>query len=127
MKQCRTCLSTLPIDEFFRNHRLKDGRLNHCKTCIVAKHGPGRSERAKRDRLYFQQVKVDRGCTDCGYRANPVALDFDHLPGVVKLYRVACMAGMRRALIDAEIAKCEVVCANCHRIRTNDRLGATDG
>lgn len=111
---------------FFRNRGTKDGRLNHCKKCIVDRQGPGRSERAKRDRLYFQQIKLERGCADCGYRVNAVALDFDHLPGVVKLYRIACMAGMRRDLIDAEIAKCEVVCANCHRIRTNERLGVAD-
>lgn len=72
--------------------------------------------------MYFQDIKVQRGCVDCGYNVNPVALDFDHLPGTVKLYRIACMAGLRRGTIDAEIAKCEVVCANCHRIRTNNRL-----
>jgi hypothetical protein len=44
------------------------------------------------------------------------------MPGAVKRYRVACMAGMSRKLVDAEIAKCEVVCANCHRIRTSERL-----
>ncbi|MFD7609711.1 hypothetical protein [Streptomyces sp. NPDC059828] len=103
---------------------MRDGYLNWCRECNRTRYGSGRSERAKRDRLYFQQIKLERGCTDCGYRANPVALDFDHLPGQVKLYRIACMAGMSRALIDAEIAKCEVVCANCHRIRTADRLAS---
>lgn len=66
-------------------------------------------------------MKVERGCVDCGYNAHPAALDFDHLPGTEKLYRVCTMAGMSRKLIDAEIAKCEVVCANCHRIRTAER------
>jgi len=126
MKTCLTCTEHLPLDRFYVNRGMKDGRLNHCKVCIVAKYGPGRSERAKKDRTYFQDIKVQRGCTDCGYRANPVALDFDHLPGSVKLYRVCSMAGMSRGLIDAEIAKCEVVCANCHRIRTNDRLGVNN-
>lgn len=101
---------------------MKDGRLSWCKPCTQARYAAGRAERSRRDREYFQQIKVERGCADCGYNANPVALDFDHLPGTEKLYRVCVMAGMRRELIDAEIAKCEVVCANCHRIRTNDRL-----
>ena len=122
MKTCATCLERLPLEGFYKNKGCRDGRLNHCKKCVVERYGAGRSERAKHDRLYFQQIKIERGCADCGYRTNPVALDFDHLPGATKVYRVACMAGMSRKLIDAEIAKCEVVCANCHRVRTHERL-----
>lgn len=122
MKECRDCHGLLPFDAFYKNANVSDGYLNQCKKCTVIRYGIGRSQRAKRDRAYFQQVKVDRGCTDCGYNAHAVALDFDHLPGQTKLYRIATMAGMSRTLIDAEIAKCEVVCANCHRIRTADRL-----
>ena len=122
MKVCRDCARQLPYSEFYKNSNTRDGVLGQCKKCTVSRYGKGRSERAKRDRLYFQEIKVDRGCTDCGYDTNPVALDFDHLPGHTKLYRVACMAGMSRQLIDAEIVKCEVVCANCHRIRTNQRV-----
>lgn len=122
MKKCRDCGLELPFSEFYKNRNVRDGHLNQCKKCTVARYGPGRSTRAKRDRRYFQQIKVERGCTDCGYNTNAVALDFDHLPGSVKLYRVCTMAGMSRELIDAEIAKCEVVCANCHRIRTANRL-----
>jgi hypothetical protein len=119
---CVTCQDEKPITDFYRNKGSLDGYLRRCKRCVVDRYRSGVSERAKRDRLYFQQIKVERGCTDCGYSANPVALDFDHLPGQVKVYRVCTMAGMRRELIDAEIAKCEVVCANCHRVRTNERL-----
>ncbi|MFJ6579250.1 hypothetical protein ACIQMY_25225 [Streptomyces sp. NPDC091368] len=127
MKTCRDCGLELQLSEFYKNRNVRDGHLNQCKKCTVARYGPGRSVRAKRDRLYFQRIKIDRGCADCGYNANPVALDFDHLPGAKKLYRVCTMAGMSRALIDAEIAKCEVVCANCHRIRTADRLNSAGG
>lgn len=122
MKVCRDCGERLPFSAFYRNRNTSDGHLGQCKRCTVTRYGKGRSARAKRDRRYFQQAKLERGCADCGYNAHPAALDFDHLPGVVKLYRVACMAGMSRSLIDAEIAKCEVVCANCHRIRTVERL-----
>src|SRR4051794_27027298 len=104
MKSCRDCGELLPFASFYRNTNVHDGHLNQCKKCTVQRYGPGRSERARRDREYFQQIKVERGCIDCGYNSNAVALDFDHLPGSVKLYRIACMAGMRRSLIDAEIA-----------------------
>lgn len=126
MKFCRGCEMDLPFEQFYKNACIKDGYLNWCKRCVRARYKEGTAERAKRDRAYFQQIKVEQGCTDCGYNTNPVALDFDHLPGHVKTYRIACMAGMKRSLIDAEIAKCEVVCANCHRIRTAERLAEAD-
>lgn len=122
MKVCRLCGEQKPLEDFYRNVKSADGYLQRCKPCVVQRYAAGVSRRAKRDRLYFQQIKVGRGCTDCGFNAHPAALDFDHLPGAVKLYRICTMAGMRRVLIDAEIAKCEVVCANCHRIRTVQRL-----
>jgi hypothetical protein len=48
-------------------------------------------------------------------------LEFDHLPGAVKVSTVSAMFASAKFTMDdikAEIAKCEVVCANCHRIRT---------
>lgn len=126
MKICRTCGLELPYSAFYKNKSTKDGHLSWCKKCTVQRYRKGVAERARRDREYMQRIKVERGWVDCGYNANPVALDFDHLPGTEKRYRLAVMYGMRRELIDAEIAKCEVVCANCHRIRTNDRLNAEE-
>lgn len=64
-----------------------------------------------------------RGCKDCGYAEHPHALDFDHLPGTEKLLTIgsgdSTTAPWDKVL--AEIEKCEVVCANCHRIRTYER------
>jgi hypothetical protein len=49
-------------------------------------------------------------------------MDFDHVRGE-KLFDVSRMVGpgLSLELIKAEIAKCDVVCANCHRIRTFER------
>ena len=71
-----------------------------------------------RERL--QAIKLERGCLDCGYRSHPEALQFDHVRGP-KLFELA--SGSRRAwpLIEAEMNKCEVVCANCHAIRSASR------
>jgi hypothetical protein len=73
-------------------------------------------------RSILQAIKVERGCADCGYNANPVALEFDHRPGEVKslsIGRAVSQAGIQRLL--AEVEKCDVVCANCHRIRSFNR------
>jgi hypothetical protein len=121
MKVCKDCRERLPLSAFYANGNMPDGRLSRCKRCVETRYGPGRSLRAKRDRAYFQQIKLERGCVDCGYAVSPVALDFDHRPGETKVYRIACMAGMSRALIDVEVAKCDVRCANCHRIKTAER------
>lgn len=122
MKVCKDCLSALPLTAFYRNPGMRDGYLSRCKPCVIKRYAAGRSRRQRQVLAYIQNVKLERGCTDCGYAANAVALDFDHLPGTEKLYRIATMAaGLTKAKIDAEIAKCEVVCANCHRIRTHNR------
>jgi hypothetical protein len=66
-------------------------------------------------------IKVARGCADCGYNDNPVALHFDHLPGFKKVKQISRLLRCRWETIEREIAKCEVVCANCHAIRTANR------
>lgn len=58
-------------------------------------------------------------------------MDFDHRPGVEKKFKIAAWlarnsAKTDRSEVEAEIAKCDVVCANCHRIRTQMRLGSDE-
>lgn len=61
-------------------------------------------------------------CADCSGVFDPVCMDFDHRPGEVKRYAVAKMVGkFTPDAIRAEVAKCDVVCANCHRLRTKRR------
>lgn len=68
-------------------------------------------------------VKVGCGCRDCGYRADAAALDFDHVRGE-KLFELARAGTRSRSSIEIEITKCDVVCANCHRVRTYNRRRA---
>lgn len=58
-------------------------------------------------------------CVDCGER-DPVVLDFDHVSGV-KRFNVAgeVYRSANLAKIQAEVAKCDVRCSNCHRRKTN--------
>ncbi|OJF14480.1 hypothetical protein [Couchioplanes caeruleus] len=80
----------------------------------------------QRNREHIQRIKLERGCTDCGYRKHPDALDFDHLPEHGKTIAVGMLAASGASIkrLDDEIARCEVVCANCHRIRTSGRAKA---
>jgi hypothetical protein len=68
----------------------------------------------------------DKPCADCGIKYHPIVMDFDHLPQFKKNHEISRLAktGDKEAIL-AEIAKCELVCANCHRMRTLGRLNQT--
>lgn len=70
-------------------------------------------------RRRIQEIKESTPCTDCGIQYPPYVLDFDHLPQFKKAFNVTMLSDCPSALaLEEEIAKCEVVCANCHRHRT---------
>lgn len=65
------------------------------------------------------------GCMDCGER-NPVVLDFDHRNPSEKSFGFGSDKKTKRSVEEfiAELDKCDVVCANCHRIRTANMFGS---
>lgn len=67
-------------------------------------------------------IKLSRGCLECGWAGWARGLDWDHVRGR-KVTTVAILIANGRPWddIEAEMAKCELVCANCHRIRTLER------
>lgn len=75
--------------------------------------------RAKMVKVFIAEYKLKSGCIDCGYNKHHSALDFDHVNGDKKIN--VCFAKSRAQALD-EIQKCEIVCSNCHRIRTFNRL-----
>lgn len=80
-------------------------------------------ERNRRKRAAITAIirqRKDRPCMDCGKRYPHYVMDFDHLGD--KLRSVACMLNTSLRLVENEIAKCEVVCSNCHRVRTYARI-----
>jgi hypothetical protein len=62
-------------------------------------------------------------CADCGGQFHYTAMEFDHLPGFKKRAAVSALVskGKPASVILDEIAKCELVCSNCHRVRTFTR------
>jgi hypothetical protein len=98
---------------------------DNCRKSFKGNHGTkfcsGNCARLMRDktiRAKLGALKMASGCVDCGYANHPVALDFDHIIGT-KLFDPSRSPTLSAAL--DEIKKCEVVCANCHRIRTYER------
>lgn len=67
----------------------------------------------------------DQPCLDCGQKFHVSAMDFDHRPEEIKFRAVSALAKSWRTSLKnllAEIAKCDLVCSNCHRVRTYNRL-----
>jgi hypothetical protein len=135
MKTCTACHNDLPETEFYAYGGNRKNKLRpDCKSCHKAQTGPA-------DRLRYQQKKhlyrernrlaraaaralldglKDRPCKDCLGKFKPWQMQFDHLGD--KLYTVSAMASSFTASsILKEVAKCEIVCANCHADRTHQR------
>lgn len=68
----------------------------------------------------MRQAK-DRPCHDCGGVFPHYVLQFDHREGAEKLFTIGNGFGKTKTALRAEIAKCDVVCANCHCVRTHLR------
>ena len=73
-------------------------------------------QKVKDFRFWLNNLKSGP-CKDCGRSLHHAAMDFDHIRGS-KVIGVANMWSWGRDKVLAEIEKCELVCANCHRIRT---------
>lgn len=71
---------------------------------------------------FNDRLKLALGCADCGWAAWARGLDWDHARGI-KEHAIAKLINDRWpvATLIAETAKCDVVCANCHRLRTASR------
>lgn len=77
---------------------------------------------ADRIRSQVQNIKATTPCMDCGGIFHFSAIDFDHRDGCRKSFNVARMYHLgSMARIMEEIAKCDIVCSNCHRVRTYNR------
>ncbi len=136
-KRCYACNKEKPVGQFSVNRTKPDGRNSMCKACkkpynaayYVAtkeRHNPARAERRKRMKAQAQdhvyEYLRNHPCVDCG-EADIIVLDFDHQGDKVAEINDMIQAGTRWELIQAEIAKCEVVCANDHRRRTARTFG----
>jgi hypothetical protein len=75
----------------------------------------------------LDKLKTDRGCDRCGYAAFAGALEWDHRPDQVKAFTVSSSWSRKWEVIMAEIAKCDLLCANCHRLVTAERRSWANG
>jgi hypothetical protein len=72
----------------------------------------------ERGRAVVREIKSSTPCADCRHKFHWCMMDFDHVRGK-KLFTIGRLhIGCSINRLYREIAKCDVVCANCHRMRT---------
>jgi hypothetical protein len=130
LRRCGRCGHDLPIECF---NRLGDGQQWWCRSCFAAyfrargdKHRE-QSRAAKRARQEALRAHIlaylrDRACLDCG-ESDPIVLEFDHVAEKMASISALIANTAPIRMVDAEIERCEIVCANCHRRRTATRAG----
>jgi len=141
-KVCPRCPTPTPkpIEEFSLRAQSADGRDLYCRKCKRAinrrsyegnKKAHIAANRAAMDRRrvevqeFVWNFLLSHPCADCG-EGDPIVLDFDHLYGKRKHTRG--VSEMTRGChtvetVAAEIEKCAVRCANCHRRKTARERG----
>lgn len=93
---------------------IKKWRLNN-KFSILEKR------RRRREKFkVLRDLRKGVPCTDCHIKYGPHVMEFDHLGN--KKFDISQGFNKSWVNLENEMAKCEVVCANCHRQRTHDRL-----
>lgn len=136
-KICIRCLQEKPIEQFPYKSLIKRTRQTVCKTCTAkrssewyennrAQHIQNVSSNKLRYREYAREyIRIylaSHPCSVCG-ETDPVVLEFHHRGE--KDFAIADLIGNSASLdsLIAEINKCDVVCANCHRRITVEERG----
>ena len=125
---CRRCQCNLSPQDFSKGQRW-------CKKCCSIYHKSHYAANSKtltmkavkyklarieKRRLFLASLKAGP-CTDCGGKFPACAMHFDHLRDKSFNISDAVTCAYSEARILAEITKCELVCANCHAVRTETR------
>lgn len=129
MKYCGDCKQTKDLEDF---HRLGTGQQSVCKECARRRSRLHyRNNRERHQALAKARLRELRGwaatlksgpCTDCGGTFHHRAMHWDHIANDKAAdVSVLVAAGSSKGKILNEIAKCELVCANCHAVRTFER------
>ena len=135
---CCTCGLAKPMTEFAVKNKKRGTRSTKCRSCQAAysrehyrRNRPAYLQRTasqrKANREECRQQVFDylitHPCSDCG-EIDPIVLEFDHRDASLKRESISRMISKRTwPIVQLEIAKCDVRCANCHRRRTAEQFG----
>lgn len=117
----------------YQRHRKRKENCDICKRAhteyVKSRRKPAKGKTVTRikGRIAIIEEKLRRGsCLDCGLavtRENYVCFDFDHRDPAEKSFAVSQKArDVAESVLQAEFDKCDLVCANCHRLRTHKQM-----
>ena len=139
-KKCGKCNEIKKESDFFFRNKKNNILHSQCKICYT---------KSRKNKEHYEKYKEEyktrinsrkliksvenreklieyfktHPCISCGER-NPIVLDFDHRDEKEKKYGISKMiCSYNWESIEKEIGKCDVRCANCHRIRTSQQFG----
>ena len=131
LRRCARCREWKPGEEF---HASRTGQFSYCRDCRneydrAYYQRRGRAARLIRSRAHrgrargwMVSLKDGLPCKDCGELFPVWVMHWDHLPEFEKIAAISTMVGSRtRDAILEELKKCELVCGNCHVMRTVGR------
>jgi hypothetical protein len=136
MRRCGRCREEKPLQDFAWRRKARGQLDNYCRPCRAAykqehyranrqryiEQAGARKKAVVAERFeYLVAYLREHPCVDCG-EADSIVLEFDHLRDKKFSISEGLQSRNWQSVLD-EIAKCEVVCANCHRRRTARRGG----
>ena len=130
-KVCARCGETKPLSDY---HKSSTGQYTYCRDCRneydrryyrergrLARLARGRAQLVVA-RRWMADIKTGVPCVDCGETFPIYVMHWDHLPQYEKTSDISDMVNARtREAVLEELKKCELVCANCHVMRTVNR------
>ena len=130
-KICSKCRIIKSVTEFNFRNRIKEVRHSYCRDCgrELTRNHYRKNKRQyldkntksfKKRREFVQQIK-EQPCADCGIKYPYYVMDFDHRENEAKKFGLNSLGRVTMSILIQEIAKCDVVCSNCHRERIYQR------
>ena len=130
-KTCSKCKINKPIKEFSFKSVTLGKRHSYCKECgnnLTRSHYLNnkrqylaRNSRTNPRHRSLIRSEKSRPCADCGDQYPYYVMDFDHRDGMTKSFILSDASRATSKSLMQEMAKCDVVCANCHGERTHQR------
>ena len=135
---CNKCRQDLALESFAWRSIAKQIKLPTCKVCHNTFYGRVwyQKNKEKHKKTVYENREIYRHtarkfilaylkahpCSECGF-SNPAALEFHHNRNKFMELSRMVTCGWSLGAIKKEILKCDVLCANCHRIQTAKEQG----
>ena len=117
MKICLICNEDKPLEAFYN----RSGKRAHEKqACCISCSKEASNKHKRFIGSLVKRWKLRKGCSRCNFKAeHSCQLGIDHIiPKIKKNDRQAINTSWSKERLKIELSKCQILCANCHRIKT---------